>query len=102
MALIGDASIEAAVGNDVPTLCKGWQYKGGEMLGTVGLKEKGFGQWSDVQFGTIEQEVAYLDAERCAAGFASSDIRDVTGGKPLFEQCHLGGFACSIKTFKRD
>src|SRR5579875_272864 len=102
VALVGDTGVEAAVGdNELASLQRG-QEKRGEVLGTVGLKEKGFRQRRHAVFGMVEQQFAYLDAEGRTARLARAHVWHVTRGQPLFEQFQLRRLARAIQALKGD
>ena len=85
MSLVGDTGIKAAIGDDQFSRCKRWQYDIGKMLGAVGLKKKGLRQRSNGKVRAVEQEIAYLHAERGAAWFARAHVGCITRCQPLFQ-----------------
>lgn len=55
VALVGDAGVETAVGDDELACLQRGQDECGEVLGAVGLEEKRFGQRRHVVFGMVQQ-----------------------------------------------
>src|SRR5579883_1352179 len=55
VALVGNAGVEAAVGDDELACLQRGQDKRGEMLGAVGLEKKGLGQRRHAVFRVMEQ-----------------------------------------------
>src|SRR5947209_9098498 len=102
ISLISDAGIEAAIGNHQFSLVQRGDNQYSKMLGAVSLKEEGFRQGSDCQFGAIEYQVTYLHSEGRTTRFARTHIRYTVGLQPALQQLHLRGLTSAVQPLKSD